>query len=217
MVICGVFMFGCGKQAEQVSNTEQPADEAQEKETVNVSALTDPSVRHGLSEGLSANDCTTYEKMEEQSDIVVYGEKVREFFRQSEADEEEYELMAEVEIETVIKSNGDSYENGDRILICEDLAYFPDYNLICHTNGYQKMENGNKYYLMLAKERPEEENSAYYIIGGVCGKVPEDEKEEIIFETEEEYLISQEKEQKEKWVARNRRELTVKAASAQSH
>ncbi len=217
MVICGVFMFGCGKQAEQVSNSKQPVDDAQEKETVNVSVLTDSSVRNELSEGLSANDCTTYEKMEEQSEIVVYGEKVREFFRQSEVDEEKYELMAEVEIETVIKSNGDSYENGDRILICEDVTYFPDYNLINHLNGYQKMENGNKYYLMLAKERPEEENSAYYIIGGTCGKVPEDEKEEIIFETEEERMRSEEKEKEEKWVARNRRELTVKADSAQSH
>ena len=215
-VICGLFMFGCGKQAEQVSNTKQPADDVQEKETVNVSVLTDSSVRNTLSEGLIANDCSTYEKMEEQSEIVVDGEKIREFFRQSEADEEMYELMAEVEIETVIKSNGDSYESGDKILICEDIAYYPDYNLISHLNGYQKMEKGKKYYLMLAKERPEEENSAYYIIGGVYGKIPEDEKEEIVFETKEESLASEEKEKKEKWVARNRKELVRKITSAQS-
>ena len=214
-LICGLFMIGCGKQAEQVSNTKQPVDDVQEKETVNVSVLTDSSVRNTLSEGLSANDCSTYERMEEQSEIVVYGEKIREFFRQSEADEEMYELVAEIEIETVIKSNGDSYESGDRILICEDLAYYPDYNLISHLNGYQKMTNGKKYYLMLAKERPEEE-SAYYIIGGVCGKVPEDEKEEIIFETKEESLASEEKEKKEKWVARNRKELVRKITGAQS-
>lgn len=209
-LLCGVFMFGCGGQAEQVSNTVQPADDVQEKETVNVSVLTDSSIRNTLSEGLIANDCSTYEKMEEQSEIVVYGEKLREFFRQSEADAERYELMAEVEIETVIKANGDSYKSGDRVLICEDIAYYPDYNLISHMNGYQKMINGKKYYLMLAKERPEEENSAYYIIGGVCGKVPEDEKEEIIFETEEERLAPEEKEKKEKRVAGNRKELEGK-------
>ena len=209
-VICGLLMIGCGTQAEQVSNTAQPVDDAQEKEDVNVSVLTDSTVEHSLSEGLIANDCSTYEKMEEQSEIIVYGGKTREFFRKSEADEEMYELMAEVQIETVIKSNGDSYESGDRILICEDIFYYPGYNLVSHMNGYQKMVNAKKYYLMLAKERPEEQNSAYYIIGGVYGKVPEDEKEEIVFETKEESLASEEKEKKEKWVARNRKELVRK-------
>lgn len=209
-LIYGLFMIGCGKQAEQVSNTAQPVGAAQEKEDVNVSVLTDSTVEHSLSEGLIANDCSTYEKMEEQSEIIVYGGKTREFFRKSEADEEMYELMAEVQIETVIKSNGDSYESGDRILICEDIFYYPGYNLISHMNGYQKMVNAKKYYLMLAKERPEEQNSAYYIIGGVYGKIPEDEKEEIVFETKEESLASEEKEKKEKWVARNRKELVRK-------
>lgn len=212
-LICGLFMIGCGGQAEQVSNTSQLVDDAQEKEDVNVSVLTDSSVRNTLSEGLIANDCSTYEKMEEQSEIVVYGEKVGEFFRKSEVVEGSYELMAEIEIETVIKSNGDFHESGDRILICEDITYYPEYNLISHMNGYQKMGNGKKYYLMLAKERVEEENSAYYIIGGVYGKVPEDEKEEIIFETKEESLAPEEKEKKEKWVARNRKELTGKITS----
>lgn len=228
MVVCGLFMFGCGNQAGQMSNTkqlsntgqssntEQPVDDAQEKGEVNVSVLTDSTVKNSLCEGMIANDCSTYEKMEEQSDIVVYGEKVREFFRQSEADEKMYELMAEVEIETVIKSNGDSYDSGDRILVCEDMDYFPDYNLIHHMNGYQKMENGKKYYLMLGKEYPEEQNSAYYIIGGVCGKIPEDEKEEIIFETDEDRLQSEEKQSYEKKVARNRRELTRRITGAQS-
>lgn len=209
-VICGLLMIGCGTQAEQVSNTAQPVGDAQDKEDVNVSVLIDSTVEHSLSEGLIANDCSTYEKMEEQSEIIVYGGKTREFFRQSEADEEMYELMAEVQIETVIKSNGDFYESGDRILICEDIFYYPGYNLISHMNGYQKMVNAKKYYLMLAKERPEEQNSAYYIIGGVYGKIPEDEKEEIIFETKEESLASEEKEKKEKWVARNRKELVRK-------
>lgn len=209
-VICGLFMIGCGGQAEQVSNTSQLVDDAQEKEDVNVSVLTDSTVEHSLSEGLIANDCSTYEKMEEQSEIVVYGEKIREFFRKSEVVEDSYELMAEIELETVIKSNRDYYKSGDRILVCEDITYYPEYNLISHMNGYQKMVNGKKYYLMLAKERPEEEKSAYYIIGGVYGKVPEDEKEEIIFETEEESLTSEEKEKKEKWVARNRKELVRK-------
>lgn len=209
-LICGLFMIGCGKQAEQVSNTAQPVGDAQDKEDVNVSVLIDSTVEHSLSEGLIANDCSTYEKMEEQSEIIVYGGKTREFFRKSEADEEMYELMAEVQIETVIKSNGDSYESGDRILICEDIFYYPGYNLVSHMNGYQKMVNAKKYYLMLAKERPEEQNSAYYIIGGVYGKVPEDEKEEIVFETKEKSLASEEKEKKEKWVARNRKELVRK-------
>lgn len=209
-VICGLLMIGCGTQAEQVSNTAQPVGDAQDKEDVNVSVLIDSTVEHSLSEGLIANDCSTYEKMEEQSEIIVYGGKTREFFRKSEADEEMYELMAEVQIETVIKSNGDSYESGDRILICEDIFYYPGYNLISHMNGYQKMVNAKKYYLMLAKERPEEQNSAYYIIGGVYGKIPEDEKEEIVFETKEESLASEEKEKKEKWVARNRKELVRK-------
>ena len=215
-VICGLLMIGCGTQAEQVSNTAQPVGDAQDKEDVNVSVLIDSTVEHSLSEGLIANDCSTYEKMEEQSEIVVYGEKIREFFRKSEVVDGRYELIAEVQIETVIKSNGDFYGSGDRILVCEDITCYPEYNIINHLNGYKVMKKGKKYYLMLAKERPEEQNSAYYIIGGVYGKVPEDEKEEIVFETKEKSLASEEKEKKEKWVARNRKELVRKITSVQS-
>lgn len=210
LMMCGLLLTGCGNEAKESNNSSLPEKSTvpQQKE-VDVSVLTDKNVQHSISEGILANDCSSYKKMEEQSDMIIYGKKTREYFSKAMEESGEQILMAEVEIDATIKAAGASYQKGNKIIVSEGISYYPDYNKVFHLDGYQKMDVGKKYYLMLGKVYPEKEgpDSPYYIIGGTYGKIPEDENEKILFESAECKVPQEDKERADKWIRRNRKEL----------
>lgn len=202
LLISSVIFCGCGKETATSTNngvlekTTEPSTK-----NVDVSVISSSNVVHSVSEGLMANDCTSYEAMEKQSDLIVFGTKTSEFLEPPSIDGGVYKLMAEFQIENVIKG-GEEYNSGDKITILEDVEYSVDTNIVYHSHGYQRMENGKQYYLMLGNG---DSVRQYYIIGGVNGKVPVDTKEANTINSEE--LGTEEKEQTDKWVKRNRTKL----------
>lgn len=201
LLACSVIFGGCGKETD-TSTGNDVLEKTVEPSTknVDVSVISSSNVVHSVSEGLMAS----YEAMEKQSDLIVYGTKTSEFLKPPSFDGGVYKLMAEFEIESVIKG-GKEYKSGDKITVSEDVEYSVDTNIVYHSHGYQRMENGKQYYLMLGNG---DSVRQYYIISGVIGKIPVDTKEVNTIDSEE--LRTEEKERTDKWVKRNRAELVKK-------
>lgn len=200
-----MLLSACGGKSGSTDNAEQSALPKQTQKDVAVSVLTDVNVEHSIDKGLGANDCSTYEAMEKQSDIIVYGKKTKEYFKEPEYEGDWYDLMAEIEVQTLVKQGQKSFRSGDKITIREDISYSSEYNLVSHVNGYQKMEVGKEYYLMLGKI--DEDSNQYYIIGGIYGRIPKDKSEAVVFESDECKLSAKDKKRTDKWIGRNRMEL----------
>lgn len=78
--------------------------------------------------------------MEEQSDCIVYGKKVREYLKEPDFEGDTYDLMAEFEIQNQIKAGEKEYQAGDKIVVAEGILYDADYDIVYHEGGYQKMQ-----------------------------------------------------------------------------
>lgn len=213
LLLTGCVLFtGCGEkpgvsQNEAVQETTEEADQKK----IDVSLIMDEKRKHSISESMLVNDCSTYQVMEEQSDCIVYGKKVREYLREPQFEGDTYDLMAEFEIQDQIKAGEKEYQAGDKIVVAEEISYDADYDIIYHIGGYQKMQTEKMYYLMLGKG---DEADQYYLIGGLYGKVPEDIEEDVIYKTNELGEVKQEEiDRAEKWINRNRKELEKKNES----
>lgn len=203
---------GCGEKQEVSPNSaaQETTKEADQRK-IDVSLITDEKRKHSVSESMMVNDCSTYQVMEDQSDCIVYGKKVREYFREPQFEGDTYDLMAEFEIQDQIKAGEKEYQAGDKIVVAEEISYDADYDIIYHIGGYQKMQTEKMYYLMLGKG---DEADQYYLIGGLYGKVPEDIEEDVIYKTNELGEVKQEEiDWAEKWINRNRKELERKNES----
>lgn len=201
-----ILCTGCGEKQEISSNNvvQETTGNADAKK-IDVSLIMDETRKHSVSESMMANDCSTYQVMEEQSDCIVYGKKVREYLKEPDFEGDTYDLMAEFEIQNQIKAGEKEYQAGDKIVVAEGILYDADYDIIYHEGGYQKMQTDKIYYLMLGKG---DEADQYYLIGGLYGKIPEDTEEDIIYKVNELGEVKQEEiDQAEKWIARNRKEL----------
>lgn len=201
-----ILCTGCGEKQEISSNNvvQETTGNADAKK-IDVSLIMDETRKHSVSESMMANDCSTYQVMEEQSDCIVYGKKVREYLKEPDFEGDTYDLMAEFEIQNQIKAGEKEYQAGDKIVVAEGILYDADYDIVYHEGGYQKMQTDKIYYLMLGKG---DEADQYYLIGGLYGKIPEDTEEDIIYKVNELGEVKQEEiDQAEKWIARNRKEL----------
>lgn len=207
LLLTGCILYtGCGEKQEISSNNVvQETTGNADAEKIDVSLITDEKRKHSVSESMMANDCSTYQVMEEQSDCIVYGKKVREYLKEPDFEGDTYDLMTEFEIQNQIKAGEKEYQAGDKIVVAEGILYDADYDIIYHEGGYQKMQTDKMYYLMLGKG---DEADQYYLIGGLYGKVPEDTEEDIIYKVNELGEVKQEEiYQAEKWIDRNRKEL----------
>lgn len=201
-----ILCTGCGEKQEISSNNvvQETTGNADAKK-IDVSLIMDETRKHSVSESMMANDCSTYQVMEEQSDCIVYGKKVREYLKEPDFEGDTYDLMTEFEIQNQIKAGEKEYQAGDKIVVAEGILYDADYDIVYHEGGYQKMQTDKMYYLMLGKG---DEADQYYLIGGLYGKIPEDTEEDIIYKVNELGEVKQEEiDQAEKWIARNRKEL----------
>lgn len=204
-----VLCTGCGGiQKTSQEDTEQETAGKADQKKVDVSVISDENRTHSVSEIMMVNDCSTYQVMEEQSDCIVYGKKVREYLKEPDFEGDTYDLMAEFEIEKQIKTGDKEYQAGDKIIVAEGILYDADSDILYHEGGYQKMQTEKMYYLMLGKG---DESDQYYLIGGLYGKIPEDTEEDIIYKTSELGEIKQEEiDRAAKWIDRNRKELEKK-------
>lgn len=142
-------LFGCNNNEKNTANSKEP-------ENVFVSAKTD------LYESI--------EELENASDLIVIGTKVKELESNVVYDENEVYQIAytysSFQIDEIVSNK--VKESNKEITIFENQAYDKKYNQILHIEGYTNMLEGNKYilYLELAEE-------GYYIpLALTAGKVP---------------------------------------------
>lgn len=77
LLLTGCILYtGCGEKQEISSNNvvQETTGNADAKK-IDVSLITDEKRKHSVSESMMANDCSTYQVMEEQSDCIIYGKK----------------------------------------------------------------------------------------------------------------------------------------------
>ena len=142
-------LSGCNNNEKNTANSKEP-------ENVFVSAKTD------LYESI--------EELENASDLIVIGTKVKELESNVVYDENEVYQIAytysSFQIDEIVSNK--VKESNKEITIFENQAYDKKYNQILHIEGYTNMLEGNKYilYLELAEE-------GYYIpLALTAGKVP---------------------------------------------
>lgn len=142
-------LSGCNNNEKNTTNSKEPED-------VFVSAKTD--------------SYESIEELENASDLIVIGTKVKELESDVVYDENEGFQIAytysSFQIDEIISNK--VKESRKKITIFENQAYDKKYNRILHIAGYTNMLEGNKYilYLELADE-------GYYIpLAVTIGKVP---------------------------------------------
>ena len=138
------------------NNNEKSTADSKEVEDVFVSAKTD--------------SYESVEELENASDLIVIGTKVKELESDVIYDENDVYQIAytysSFQIDEIISNKVN--ESRKEITIFENQAYDKKYNQILHIAGYTNMLKGNKYilYLRLADE-------GYYIpLAVIFGKVP---------------------------------------------
>mgnify|MGYP006066895443 FL=1 len=142
-------LTGCNNNEKNTTNSKEPED-------VFVSAKTD--------------SYESVEELENASDLIVIGTKVKELESDVVYDENEVYQIAytysSFQIDEIVSNK--VKESNKEITIFENQAYDKKYNRILHIAGYTNMLEGNKYilYLELADE-------GYYIpLAVTIGKVP---------------------------------------------
>ena len=142
-------LTGCNNNEKNTTNSKEPED-------VFVSAKTD--------------SYESVEELENASDLIVIGTKVKELESDVVYDENEVYQIAytysSFQIDEIVSNK--VKESNKEITIFENQAYDKKYNRILHIAGYTNMLEGNKYilYIELADE-------GYYItIAVTIGKVP---------------------------------------------
>lgn len=126
------------------------------------------------------------EELEEDATVVVKVTKTREeeniVKNMGEPDTNYGYTESMVQVEEIRKNiSGQDIEVGDKIKILENQFYYIDADgtkVNCHVNQYKKMEPEQEYILYL---RYSEQDSWFYILSGLFGKVPVSENEELIF------------------------------------
>ncbi|MCM1245827.1 MAG: hypothetical protein NC293_09330 [Roseburia sp.] len=112
-----LFCTGCGEK-QNVSQDQERQEiivEEMGQNKVDISILTDETKKHSVSENMMANDCSTYQAMEDQSECILYGKKVREYLKQPDFKGDTYDLMAEIEVQNQIKSGNKKYQAGNLV------------------------------------------------------------------------------------------------------
>ena len=145
-------------------------------------------VNHVLANA-KTDEYTSVSDIEKASDIIVYGEKIQEDYPTVERDENGNLLsiytMSTFKISQIDKTNGE-IKNNDNIKILENQGYDEETNTTYHIAGYEKMQTGHKYLMLLRKADGDINGNEYYIpIGVNYGKIPADKNENIIFKTSE--------------------------------
>lgn len=119
----------------------------------------------------------TLEEISTASDIVVYGKKTYENEPTiiEDTDGNTFFTISEFEIMSIEKNSTEQpVFVGQKIPILENEAYIEEENTIYHVGGYNKMELGNEYVLLLYYAH----GNGWYIPTGVnTGKIPKDENE----------------------------------------
>ncbi|MCC5894747.1 MAG: hypothetical protein JJU16_04735 [Alkalibacterium sp.] len=117
------------------------------------------------------DDYLTLDEVEEASDVIIIGEKVSEgdstVIENEEGVAEIPYTPSEIRVRTVIE--GDPALECMTLVVLEHGACYNERFLVLHAAGYEMMEIGNEYLLMLKDTaRP-----PYYLITGMSyGKVP---------------------------------------------
>ncbi|MCC5889866.1 MAG: hypothetical protein JJU01_04790 [Alkalibacterium sp.] len=121
--------------------------------------------------GAQSETFLTLDDVEEASDIIIIGEKTAQGESHIINNEEGVAAIpytpSEIRVQRVIRGNEEL--EGQTITILENEAYDSERFLVLHAAGYEMMEIGNRYLLMLKDTNV----APYYLITGLSyGKIP---------------------------------------------
>ncbi len=113
-----------------------------------------------------------------RADVIAVCEKISEDNNIVERNEQE-DIIAVYTLSTleVMSVEKGELENGEQLVVMENEGYVEAENAVYHIAGYERMQVGKKYLLLLRKS----ETDPWYITLGVnYGKIPLDENENIL-------------------------------------
>lgn len=112
----------------------------------------------------------TLQQVEDYSDVIVTGVRLEEeetFITRANGMVVTVYTLSQFQITKVHRDDFGSLKPGDVITILENEAYDEEQNVVYHVGGYQMMEPGASYLLLLNRNTMDRGRSYYYVASGV--------------------------------------------------